>query len=219
VVFVLSTTVTQHASLRQNNQNYSEIINGVLIVYDPTFIKYSPAYDLGVEEIPPPPPHKQTRIVRILLLTLFVLVLLFSITATWLYVKNNQNTTVPAPAYTAADLVKDFQAAHLKLWYVHYGTSISQWDADYTIPVTYTSSVTFGDITDCTGACTPGQIGLWVYATTADANSAYQDMVNTTPINGGGYLGIPVATVHGRCLLLGPGHSSTYVEVVKHKCS
>ncbi len=188
-------------------------------MYDPTFIKYSPVYNLNVEETPPPPPKRRMNAVRILLFTILAAVLLLSITAAWLYMKNDQSPTVTAHSYTASDLVKDFQAAHLKLWYDHYGTSISQWDADYTVPVTYTSSATFGDITDCTGACTPGQVGLWVYATTADANSAYQDMVNTTSINGGGYLGIPVVTVHGRCLLLVPGHSSTYVEVVIHKCS
>ncbi len=45
MVFVCSTcstTVTQHATLRQNNQHHSEIIDGVPAVYDPTFIKYSP---------------------------------------------------------------------------------------------------------------------------------------------------------------------------------
>lgn len=186
---------------------------------DPTFIKYSPVYDLNVEVAPPPPPQKQARIVKVLLLTLLAIVLVISITATWLYFKNEQSTVSSASTYTASDLVKDFEASHLNLVAIIYGQSINQWTSNlYNVPVSYTSSATFGDITGCTGGCSPGQIGLWVYATTADANSAYQHMVNTTPINGGGYLGVPNATVHGRCLLLGADSASPYINIVMNKC-
>ena len=193
-------------------------------MYDPTFIKYPSAYNLNVEEIPPPPPHHPNRSIKILLLILLVLVLVIGASVTWLYLKYNQSiirstSQTLSTSYSATDLVKDFQAAHLKFLSLHYGNSINEWDAAYSVPVAFTSSATFSDITGCTGACTPGQVGLWVYATTEEANSAYQEMVNTTPINGGGYLGIPVATVHGRCLLLGSYPSSTYVKIMITKCT
>lgn len=127
-------------------------------MFDPTFIKYPPAYDLNLEEIPPPPPpHKQTRTVKILLLILLVLALVIGTTTAWLYFKNDLSAIIPVSTYSAADLVKDFQAAHLKLWYVGYGKSINEWTyGAYSVPVAYTSSATFGDITECTGPCTPG---------------------------------------------------------------
>ena len=130
-------------------------------------------------------------------------------------------TTMPTTAYTAADLVRDFQEdPHLRLWYVHYGASISAWTSgDYPNPVESQSSATWGDISGCTGNCTPSQVGLWVYATLDDATAAYMDITNTTPVNGGGYLGVPVANVHGRCLLLGPATSSDYVRIMIEKCT
>ncbi len=45
---------------------------------------------------------------------------------------------------TAADIVRDFQEdPHLRLWYVHYGASISAWTSgDYPNPVESQSSAT-----------------------------------------------------------------------------
>lgn len=122
---------------------------------------------------------------------------------------------------TAADLVRDFQEdPHLRLWYVHYGASISAWTSgDYPNPVESQSSATWGDISGCTGNCTPSQVGLWVYATLHDTTAAYMDITNTTPVNGGDYLGVPVANVHCRCLLLGPATSSDYVRIMIEKCT
>lgn len=124
--------------IRLNQKNFV----GVFVMNDPTFIKYSPVYDLNVEVAPPPPPKKQTRIVKLLFLTLLALVLFMSITATWLYFKNDQSTVSSASAYTAADLVKDFRAAHLKFMSVYYGTSIDEFTSNlYNSPITSTSSV------------------------------------------------------------------------------
>jgi hypothetical protein len=170
-------------------------------MYDPACKKYPPVYYLNVEEIPLPPPQKQNRTGTIVVLRLVVLVLIMSVSVTGVYIKNDQSRAKSSPqtfptTHTFTTLVRDFQKADLKVWTVQYGKSINEWnDGNYSIPLAFMNSAICGDITACTGPCTPEQIGLWVYGTSADAFSAYQEIINTTPLNGGGYLGVLAAYV------------------------
>lgn len=213
-------------------------------MFDPTEPGHIPVYNLHDIPIPPPPPGTQRYQIVFVIALLVVSIggimggIIYTqqsatpiadsvapittppVTPTPTQVIHSTltptPTTMPTTSYSAADIVRDFQEdSHFRLWYVHYGASISAWtNGDYPNPVESQSSATWGDITGCTGGCTPGQVGLWVYTTPSDATAAYMYIVSTTSVNGGGYLGVLAANVHGRCLLLGPDASSECVPIM-----
>ena len=164
--------------------------------------------------IPPPPPHGQKKPRRYLGVFL-VISLLLTPTAPL----PTQQPTVD-PNYTATDMINNFTHAGIRPSYIQYGQTVWSWTADmYYVSVHATSSATWTDDSACTGYCSPIDMGLWVYADTATAESAYAQVGNDEAKQGSiPMTGIPTEYIHGRCLLLGAPVNSAYDQVVQKYC-
>ena len=94
-------------------------------------------------------------------------------TSTFVSVPTITHTTLN---YTACDIMKDiYQARHLPSYICYKSTtSIYSWSFNtWVSDIPFTSSVTFGDESPCTGYCTPAQAGVWVYTSEKDTLDAY----------------------------------------------
>ena len=123
--------------------------------------------------------------------------------------------------YTAADIMIDFNKAGMRPGYVQYGQTIWSWTSDlYYVSVHATSSATFTDDSQCTGYCSPVDLGIWVYNSPSVAHTAYYEVNNDEASQGAiPMIGSPTEYVHGRCLILGASLNSVYVQVITAKCS
>ncbi|WP_376795379.1 hypothetical protein [Thermogemmatispora sp.] len=141
-------------------------------------------------------------------------------------------TSLPSPeptptsdlSYTADDILRDFIAAGAHPIFIEHNTTISQWTGGaFTVSVPASSSVTFGDASDCNGPCEPRNMGLWVYQDNTTADQAYNEVSDENdqalmhPPQG---LSLVPTTIfiHARCLLLGADIASIYIQVVKQYC-
>ena len=190
--------------------------------------------------IPPPPPKRARRYLGVVLA---IAILIFSAAGlfAWTYTYH-VNTTQPTPIvrfvqvtptaplptqqptvdpnYTATDVINNFTHAGIRPSYIQYGQTVWSWTADmYYVSVHATSSATWTDDSACTGYCSPIDMGLWVYADTATAKSAYAQVGNDEATQGSiPMIGIPTEYIHGRCLLLGAPVNSVYDQVVQKYC-
>jgi len=134
-------------------------------------------------------------------------------------------TSVPTvstanPNYTASDIMNDFNTAGMRPGYVQYGQTIWSWSSDlYYVSIHATSSATFTDDSNCTGYCSPADLGIWVYSNSSEAHTSYYEVGNDEVSKGSiPMVGTPTEYVHGRCLLLGASLKSAYVQVATEKC-
>jgi len=141
-------------------------------------------------------------------------------------------TSTPTPSlaqnYTANDIVVHLQAIDNTIGIESTGESVCKWSHyDYCLGVYAISSVQF---TGCPiGVCADTwHYGLWVYATSQDATTAYQQVYNdslsctdTSSHADGMYVVCGIAEqeyAHGRCLLLNDVAASVYGQVVTRYC-
>lgn len=124
--------------------------------------------------------------------------------------------------YTATDLVDDFLATGLKLSSIQYGQTIYSWTGNmYVTSVWAQSSATWTDSSTCNGPCSPADLGIWVYNSQSDAQTAYAEVLQDEHVDGS----VPMMDIqpsstftHGRCLLLGAGDNSLYVQLTAQNC-
>ncbi|GHO72599.1 hypothetical protein KSD_03700 [Ktedonobacter sp. SOSP1-85] len=126
--------------------------------------------------------------------------------------------------YTADDILHDLNNAGIHPKFVQRNQTIWSWSQDqYQTTYPSTSSITFTDDSGCTGYCSPGNLGIWVYATPQIAQQTYnevqQDGINAqlTPATGPTYW-TSNGYIHGRCLLLGGDQTTVYGQVLTAYC-
>ncbi|MBX5457952.1 MAG: hypothetical protein IRZ31_13730 [Thermogemmatispora sp.] len=128
-------------------------------------------------------------------------------------------------SYTAEDILRDFIAAGAHPFFIQHDITISAWTGGaFSVSVPATSSVTFGDTSDCNGPCEPRNMGLWVYQDNTTADQAYNEVSeenNQALMHPPQGLSVVPTTIfiHARCLLLGADTFSIYIRVVKQYCT
>ncbi len=200
---------------------------------------------------PPPPPRKSSR-KWLLVAVLFSLVLILISTLdfalftgkmnssasqglggqasrTWIPTSMATSTFTPTTQplqtnYTASDIFEHL-GAHPFNGSEQQNISIYAWtDGAYSdYEVQEQSSVTWSDISSCTGPCDPINYGLWAYGSAADTQTAYNqvsnEMLALTPTGQTYYPTDPSQMVTaGRCLLLGADARSQYAHVIQQYC-
>ncbi len=131
------------------------------------------------------------------------------------------NQTQKSSGYTAQDLLHDFINAGASVYLPQNNETLWYWSGHaFSVKEPALSSVTFGDIEGCTGPCTPGQVGLWVYSS-PDIAINVQDEVIQDEANGNviGPFGYITPYVSGRCLLLTNVPDSIYKQIVQERCN
>ncbi|WP_069802433.1 hypothetical protein [Thermogemmatispora onikobensis] len=138
-------------------------------------------------------------------------------------------TPLPTPtsdlSYTAEDILRDFIAAGAHPFNIQQNVTISAWTGGaFSVSVPASSSVTFGDTSDCNGPCEPRNMGLWVYQDNTAADQAYNEVSeenNQALMHPPQGLSVVPTTIfiHARCLLLGADTFSIYIQVVKQYCT
>jgi len=188
---------------------------------------------------PPPPPESllpqpkrpKRKALTIGIAAVIFLVLLISITSYFVTqnsfsLRTTQKAPSPIPSptinpnYTASDIANDYQAHNLPVTNPQENESIYAWTGDtYATSVPAASSVVFTNASACTAACSPEDLGIWVYASKADTLQAAKD-VHTDEATDGSLpmMGIPRIVVAGRCLLLDTGTNTAYDQVTQENC-
>jgi hypothetical protein len=132
-----------------------------------------------------------------------------------------QTTTAQNPVgYTAQDVLHDFINAGASVYQPQNNETIWTWSGStFYVKEQALSSVSFGDIAGCTGGCTPGQVGLWVYES-SDIAINVQDEVIQDEANGNvmGPIGYINPYVSGRCVLLTNVTDSIYKQIAQEYC-
>lgn len=182
--------------------------------YDPTQ-KGSDYYYDPIPSPPPPPSrqmpqkHKKSWISIVLISFIVILALLVASLAgidSFVYYQSNIRST----DYTATDILADFGKDGCPCGYgTTYGISILDWsNGNYPVSTQSTSSTSWLDPAQTDGSAS---IGLWVYSSAADVQSAYTQVGTDerSPVTTWPEYMKPTEYLHGRCLLLITGYSST----------
>ncbi len=201
---------------------------------------FNPYMNTPYELWPPPPPSRRNWS-RGVLVGLVIVLLFTNVGLLFLYMSTNQKTialiptkvvtvlVTPSPSplnanYTARDIMRDLQAAHLpenSLDFILHGQSIYAWSQN-TYPTSdhFQSSATWSDASGCSGACDPASLGIWVYASAQDAMHTSIEVLQDEKIYGPVLMTgrTPGIVVHGRCLLLGTDAQSQYAHVIQTEC-
>jgi hypothetical protein len=112
-------------------------------------------------------------------------------------------------SYTAEDILQDFIAAGAHPFTIQQNGTISAWTGGaFSVSVPASSSVTFGDASDCNGPGEPRTMGLWVYQDNTAADQAYNEVSeenNQAMMHPPQGLSLVPTTIflHACCLLLG----------------
>ncbi len=190
--------------------------------YEPTVLDNPYArspYDLQNIPTPPKPPHKHNRLVLSLVLVIIALVIVIAGSVIWLQYANrttsasSNSTSTPV---TAQSIAQDFIKHNLPIDQITYGTK-SGYDGN----ITEQSSVSFIDPSFCGGyACGVGYVWLGVYLTSSDAQIVYTDVERSestpSPVETSA---TPSTTILvNRCLIIGEGPKSQFVQIVKNDC-
>ena len=202
-------------------------------------------------DIPPPPPPLPLPKKRKTWLIVFVSVLIMLlISMAGIYIgysrmsfqqqsaRSLNATATVAALYTAQDIVDAFVAHGLRTDEVGFGESVSNWMFGISILPLALSSAQFEDNLGCGGPCadTPPRYGVWVYATSSNTRTVYQEVVQDLPnllvsypaayqwrwyaaiYADNGQVASYNVQMHGRCLLLGANANSQYTHIMQQYC-
>ena len=127
----------------------------------------------------------------------------------WMTYQKSANPAVDTN-YTATDILADFGKDGCPCGYaVVYGMNVLNWsNGNYPVSIQSASSAFWQDPGQTEGSA---QVGLWVYTNAADAQTAFAQVGNdeTSPNTTWSEAMKPAEYLHGRCLLLITGYSST----------
>ena len=138
----------------------------------------------------------------------------------------------------AQDIVNAFLDHNLRVDEIRQGETVSNWMFEVSISPLALSSEQFDDNLACGGPCAdaPPRYGIWVYATSSDAQRVYQEVVQDLPnllvsypaayqwrwyaatYTDNGQVASYNVQTHGRCLLLGANAGSQYTHIMQQYC-